>query len=482
MEISAQRLPRAGPARETLREKGQFWTPDWVAQAMVAYVLGHGSDTFFDPAVGAGAFFRAAKKLAQEQNREIALSGCEMDPGAIAQAAQTGLSPQDLSRVQTRDFVLDPPRGPFKAIAANPPYIRHHRLSGQLKAGLRKFGATLIGKPLDGRAGIHIYFLLRSLELLDRDGRLAFIMPADTCEGVFANTLWRWVTRNYCLEAVINFTAEASPFPGVDTNALIFMIRKTEPRDHFTCISCHESGTQALKTFVLSGFKTHPINGISARARDLSEALDTGLSRRPVERTYREIFTLGDYARVMRGIATGANEFFFLTRQKCTELQLPDEFLFPAIGRTRDADGSEITHTTIRRLEFAGRPTWLFSPDSRPIDQFPASVRQYIEHGEQVGLPKRALIATRRPWYKMEVRSIPPILFAYLGRRNVRFIRNRAGVLPLTGFLCVYPHEDSADFVEKLCVILKHPETLANLSLVGKSYGGGGNKGRTPST
>ena len=30
--------------REILRQKGQFWTPDWVAEAMVAYVLGGGSD------------------------------------------------------------------------------------------------------------------------------------------------------------------------------------------------------------------------------------------------------------------------------------------------------------------------------------------------------------------------------------------------------------------------------------------------------
>lgn len=38
----------------------------------------------------------------------------------------------------------------------------------------------------------------------------------------------------------------------------------------------------------------------------------------------------------------------------------------------------------------------------------------------------------------MEQREVPPILFAYLGRRNTRFILNEAGILPLTGFLCVY--------------------------------------------
>ena len=73
----------------------------------------------------------------------------------------------------------------------------------------------------------------------------------------------------------------------------------------------------------------------------------------------------------------------------------------------------------------------------------------------------------------MEVRTPPPFLFAYLGRRNTRFIRNLAGVVPLTGFLCVYPKSRDAEFVEKLWHVLRDPETIANLSLVGKSYGSG---------
>ena len=61
--------------REALREKGQFWTPLWVAEAMVAYASAE-SETIFDPAVGAGAFFRAAKALAARgQAKKLKLSG-----------------------------------------------------------------------------------------------------------------------------------------------------------------------------------------------------------------------------------------------------------------------------------------------------------------------------------------------------------------------------------------------------------------------
>ena len=73
----------------------------------------------------------------------------------------------------------------------------------------------------------------------------------------------------------------------------------------------------------------------------------------------------------------------------------------------------------------------------------------------------------------METRRVPPFIFAYLGRRNARFIRNRAGCLPLTAFLCVYPKSEEPGFIESLWQALNHPNTLANLKLVGKTYGSG---------
>src|SRR5579863_8229138 len=90
------KLPTTGPLREALREKGQFWTPDWVAEAMVGYVISDDCNDIFDPAVGAGAFFRAAKKIASETGRGFRLSGTELDANALQQARQNGLSEDDI--------------------------------------------------------------------------------------------------------------------------------------------------------------------------------------------------------------------------------------------------------------------------------------------------------------------------------------------------------------------------------------------------
>ncbi|MGH2515770.1 MAG: Eco57I restriction-modification methylase domain-containing protein, partial [Ktedonobacterales bacterium] len=202
--------------------------------------------------------------------------------------------------------------------------------------------------------------------------------------------------------------------------------------------------------------------------------LTTGLSRPPiVTQTHRDDATLADFATTMRGIATGANEFFFLTREQEQRTGIPATFFRTAIGRTRDVPEAEISENVLARLETLGRPTRLLALDSRAIDQFPPAIREYLRYGEKIGLPKKSLISQRKPWYKMETRPVPPFLFAYLGRRSARFIRNSAGVLPLTGFLCVYPHSDDPTFLKKLWAVLQHPDTIALLPRVGKSYGSG---------
>ncbi len=309
-KVNSYKIPSSGEARENLRKKGQFWTPDWVAEAMVDYVFANKGGVLFDPAVGAGAFFRAAKVIAHEKNLSYSLSGMDIDSNALDEAIQYGSFKEDLKNVKIGDFIFQSPKDRLSAIVANPPYIRHHRISLETKEKLKRLSMESAGVLLDGRAGLHIYFLIRALTLLEKGGRLSFIMPADTCEGKFSSDLWQWITRSFCLDAVVTFAPEASPFPNVDTNPLIFFIRKELPKDKFIWAKCYKSKTEIFKLWVRSDFSHTPQDGIKSYTRDLSEGLQTGLSRPPMTKKASK-YILGDFVQVIRGVATGANEFFF---------------------------------------------------------------------------------------------------------------------------------------------------------------------------
>jgi methylase of polypeptide subunit release factors len=460
--VSHQKLPTEWIEREILRDKGQFWTPSWVAEAMVAYVS-EDTDLVFDPATGRGAFYEALLNL---NKKNTSFLGTDTDPEVLADEIYS----HEKCFVEIRDFIKNPPKRRFKAIVANPPYIRHHRIDEGTKLLLKKLSLSITGETIDGRAGYHIYFLIQALNLVEKDGRLAFIMPADTCEGKFAKNLWKWISEKFCIEGVITFDERATPFPNVDTNAMIFLIKNAKPQKTLKWVKVNEAYSSDLLDFVSSNFKKQKFDTLEIINRQLKEGIETGFSR-PEQNHNSFKYYLNDFATVMRGIATGSNEFFFLTAQQVKEVGIPKEFLKRAVGRTKDAPDSIFTLKNVQALEKENRPTFLLSINGQ--ENFPKSVLDYLKVGEEMGLPVRSLIQQRKPWYKMEKRQVPPLLFAYLGRRNTRFIKNEAGVLPLTGFLCVYPIYDDKDYIDRLWQALNHPDTIENLKLVGKSYGSG---------
>jgi hypothetical protein len=459
--MQMQIIPTNWEKREKMREKGQFWTPFWVAEAMLQYVCK--TDLIFDPAVGNGSFLNA---LRQNGFSDISFYGFDVDENQLA-------SPIFQSKnctVEHRDFLKNPPPQKFKSIISNPPYIRHHRIAEETKKYLKNLTARITGFSIDGRAGYHIYFLIQALNLLETGGKLAIILPADSCEGIFADKLWRWITEKFCVRAVVNFSENAAPFPSLDTNAIVFFIENSAPRNSLKWIKVNQSNSLELSNFVASNFELKNFETIEISERNLTEALKTGFSR--PENNHRPKYLLSDFATVMRGIATGANEFFFLTEQQVRDLRIPREFLKSCVGRTRDVIGDVLTKEDLLRLDSISRPTLLLSVE-KPFEELPPEITDYLQKGVELKLPERSLIKLRKPWYKQEKRKTPEFLFAYLGRRSSRFIKNEAQIVPLHCLHCVYTHSKDARHIKNLHQVLNHPDTLQNLHLVSKSYGAG---------
>lgn len=469
-QTSHQQPDLFNPAiRKERQGKGQFWTPQWVARAMVRYLARGGIHSFFDPAVGAGAFFKAAKAIGEKDGFAPSLLGTELYAQVLVEARAAGLTDSDLAQVVVADFMkyqfLRPPPG----IVANPPYLRHHKI-GAGKEEVQNMAKNVVGEKIDGRAGLHVYFLIKALDSLSTGGRLAFIMPADTCEGAFSGKLWQWITNTFCLDAVVTFIPEATPFPGVDTNAVVLFIRKDRPTQDFTWARWKTTG-ESLEQWVEQDFPIKNDAQAEVVKRTIEEGLRSGLSRRggAVEKGK----VLGDLARVVRGIATGDNDYFFLTSAEVKKHALPARHLVRAVGRTRDVIGDTITAADLARLDKALRPTYLLYLNDTPQAKLPKAVQAYLNKGKKRGVDKGILVATRGVWYKMERREAPIFLFAYLGRSGARFIKNEAKARPLTGFLCVYPKDEEPEMVAKLWKALSDPATVANLIKVGKSYGDG---------
>jgi hypothetical protein len=438
---------------------------------MVRYASRDGGP-IYDVGVGTGAFAAAIRCVHPEWDFAKKYRGAEPDLDALQHLGELGFMPSELRGVKVVDFSTANSLGDCRGVVANPPYIRHHRLSAATKQRLRRQAASESGLLSDGRAGLHVYLLIHALHLLPEGGRLAFIVPSDVVEGIFARSLWEWIASRFRVDACVRFMPEATPFPGVDTNPVVLFIRRAAPVVHFIQAICRVEQTSAFEEWVRRDMPEGSGPEISACRYPIARALDRGFGR-DLGDALGDSLPLSAFASTLRGVATGCNEFFFLREEEVHARRLPRRYFLRAVGKTTDVQGDTLTFADLDRLESAGRPTWLLSLPAIALDHLPAAIRRYLDEGEELGLPARSLISQRNPWYKMEVRRPPAFLFTYLGRRSARFVRNFAGAIPLTGFICVYPHSETPDFVERLWRALSDPDTLANLKHVGKTYGGG---------
>ena len=257
-----QKLPASGDEREALRAKGQFWTPPWLAKVMAAWVTQDRPGVFFDPAACPGTFFAAAR----ETGFTGEFHGFELDSNAFADSWKLGLKVDDFRHVRIADFISTSLPEKFPAIVSNPPYIRHHRLTQEQKLELKQLAQNHFGFSLDGRVGLHIFFLLKCLAQLALGGRLAFLLPADVCEGISSSAFWNRICQQYRLAAAMTFADEAAHFqPWILTQWCSFSPKRSPWKILFGCAFAKKmvklslpgwrgGSLQVLSTFIIANW------------------------------------------------------------------------------------------------------------------------------------------------------------------------------------------------------------------------------------
>jgi hypothetical protein len=205
---------------------------------------------------------------------------------------------------------------------------------------------------------------------------------------------------------------------------------------------------------------------------------------KPTEKTSAN--TLGDLFSIRRGIATGCNAFFIITKQQAQELNIPKQFLVPILPGPKDLDGDDIQAYENGDPKIAHQ-RFLIScdlPETLIQSEHP-NLWQYFQKGIEQGISERYLCQHRTPWYTQEIRPPAPFLCTYMGRSNsknkspFRFILNASKATAPNVYLMLYPKpvlenwlgRDQKSFInvwEALCSI-----TAETLIGQGRIYGGG---------
>jgi adenine-specific DNA-methyltransferase len=500
-------------ARRTL---GQFWTPEPIAQLMAQWAIRSPDDRVLDPAFGSGVFLTVALNRLQRLDATVTsqqVAGMELSPLVFLMGLVNVLLhfPDAQPCLQCGDFLV-PAREPpavlkenavtyavgtrqiplpgletvaptpfstqFDAIICNPPYTRHHHLPEAYKSSWAATMKQEYGIRLSRFSSLFAYFFVQAARMLSPTGRMAFITPAVVFEASYSRQIKAFIRQQLRLCAVITFDEALSVFDGVDTAGCITLLEgpETPATDTFTFIRIRE---QVAPEPVLSAIERQ--DAVSAdwgtsRQVSLSELEPrrkwTVIGRENGRFDNEHFVPLSAIARVMRGIATGANDFFVLSDNQVTRWGLGQANLRSVLTKTREAPGYVFSQADFDRLGHEGKKRWLLYL-TEPVTSGTPEAR-YIQYGETLDLHQRSLVKTRSVWYAMEQRGPAPIYFTYLSRKRSRFIYNQAKVLALNVFLCIYPVpviSQDETMLKVLLAVLNSLVAKDSLRYVGRTYG-----------
>jgi adenine-specific DNA-methyltransferase len=438
---------------EERRKLGAVYTPLPIVHSMLAWAENSVTPVrVVDPGCGSGRFLVEGGR----RFRDAQLIGVEIDPVA-AMLAEANLAAAGMGERSTilvddyRRMNLPAVEGPTLFIG-NPPYVRHHAVPAEWKRWLVE-RAREQGLAASQLAGLHIHFLLATARLARAGDAGIFITAAEWLDVNYGSLARDLLLNNLGLQTVQLIDPRVEPFPGTAATGVIFGFRVGG-----------ESPAVRVRSVTQVSALGKLDEGRSVPRKELGEVRRWTTFTRPAETRRKDFVELGEYCRVHRGQATGANDVWIANGKSH---DLPVSVLLPTVTRAKELlTAGDVLSSAAQLRCVIDLPANLEGFD----DEQRRHIEKYLHYAKQQGADQTYIAQHRKPWWSVGLRKPAPILATYMARRPPVFVRNLAQARHINIAHGLYPRIEMDDLVlDALARFLMRSVTLHS----GRSYAGG---------
>ena len=457
---------------------GQFSTPIALAISILKYaknIFPIGENVrFLDPCIGTGSFYSALNMVFPSSQIKFA-KGYEIDD-------HYGKPSRELWKNTILDYHLSDfietevptqESNRYNLIICNPPYVRHHHLSGK-KDKLHDAAQKAAGMELSGLAGLYCYFIAQAHQWMQHNGIAGWLIPSEFMDVNYGQAVKEYLLNKVTLLHIHRFDPTEMQFNDALVTTAIVWFK-----------NCNPEANHKVK-FTYGGSLECPNLEKMIAVQSLID--EKKWTRFPLlgERTNLDTPKLQDFFSIKRGLATGNNKYFILTQPEIQSNALPQCVFTPILPSPRYLR-KNIIDTTIDGNPCIDNKYYLLDCKLSISDiqeKYP-TLYSYLQLGVKLGIPDGYLCKSRKVWYQQEVRNASMFYCTYIGRPNqngqkpFRFILNKSNALVTNAYLILYPKP----FLREL--LLKHDDlpnqifqalnniTASAMIEEGRVYGGG---------
>lgn len=288
----------------------------------------------------------------------------------------------------------------FDYVLGNPPYVGHKNVDSAYREKLKGYGDVYYDK-----GDLSFCFLKLGIDLLAKDGRLAFIISRAVVDSINGVGMRDYVQKESHIEKIIDFDTK-KVFEGISVLSVILFLSKAK----------EVKKTQVVKDGEVFYTNIFPIKNKWI----LRKEEEIGLIKK-IEQV--SDYKLSDVVDFHQGIITGLDKIFVVSQDDIEKHKIEEELIFPWVKNSQ-----------IKAFEVEEPSQFLiYSNLIEDEKDYPNAVKYISKERSRLEKRRECRLGSRK-WYELQwgrdlsLFQLEKIVFPYKAEKN-RFAIDKSGLL-----------------------------------------------------
>ena len=315
--------------------RGGYYTPQKLANYITKITL-KDKMKILEPSCGDGSFLKSIKNILDNSDYSVEKIDAIEYIEEEANKSKKILKDIDCASVINDDFYnfYVNCKKKYNLIIGNPPYIRYQYLTAFQR---EKQSQVLIKNKMKSNKLINswVFFLVACIELLEKNGTIAFVIPAEIMQVAYAEDLREYLSKHLSKINIISFNELL--FEDAEQEVVVLIGKKKDKEKECLIANClYDNVDDFIRKYNQNDLIYEKILTNDKWTRYyLNEKENNVIEEIKQDSRFRK---MGDVSLVNVGITTGNNDYFSLDDNSVKKYDLK-KYTKPLIGRRSQTHG-----------------------------------------------------------------------------------------------------------------------------------------------